>query len=387
MTPLRIVIDVRRIHDFGIGTYIRNLVQALAAEDLHNLYTLVIAPANLRDLPALPENFNVATYGRSDMDFADHLAFPTFLRQAQADLFHIPVNAVPLLMPKPYVVTIHDMASLLFNPQDGVRNHLRQFRFRRGLLRANRVIAVSAATRRDVENLMGVPPDRVRLVYSAPNPEFFSHRPVADARAAGPETARLEQQRILERYQIHYPFLLYAGAIRPQKNIPRLVEAFAIARAQLAEHAVYKDLRLIIIGDEISRYPSVRQAVMQSRVEDAVRFLGYVPFDTMRVFYEAAAAFVFPSLYEGFGLPPLEAMASGTPVITSTMSSLPEVVGDAAMLINPENVFDIARGIKEVLVDPALRASLISAGRERAAKYSWKHTAQQVLEIYREVAR
>jgi glycosyltransferase involved in cell wall biosynthesis len=118
-----------------------------------------------------------------------------------------------------------------------------------------------------------------------------------------------------------------------------------------------------------------------------VRFLGFVPFDTMRVFYEAATAFVFPSLYEGFGLPPLEAMASGTPVITSSTSSLPEVVGDAAMLVNPENVFDIARGIKEVLLNPSLRTQLIEAGRIQVAKYSWKNTAQQVLEIYREIAK
>jgi glycosyltransferase involved in cell wall biosynthesis len=385
--PLHIAIDVRRIKDFGIGTYIRNLIQALAAVDLHNQYTLVISPENLRELPALPENFEVATYGRRDSDLADHFAFPVFLRNLPADLYHIPVNRVPLLMRKPYVVTIHDMASLLFDTGRSLRNNLRQYQFRRGLLRADRVIAVSAATRRDVVNLMGVQPQRIRLVYSAPSPEFFQHGRVADARAAGPETEALEQHRILERYQIHYPFLLYAGAIRPQKNIPRLVEAFAIARAGLANHAEYHDLRLIIIGDEISRYPAVRQAVIQSRVEDAVRFLGFVPFDTMRVFYEAAAAFVFPSLYEGFGLPPLEAMASGTPVITSAMSSLPEVVGEAAMLVNPENVFDIARGIKEVLLNRELRAKLTDEGRIHAAKYSWKNTAQQVLEIYREIGR
>jgi glycosyltransferase involved in cell wall biosynthesis len=377
---LHIVIDVRRIRDFGIGTYIRNLVQALAIEDPHNHYTLVISPENLSELPPLPENFEVATYGRSDSDPADHLAFPVFLRQLPADLFHIPVNRVPLLMRKPYVVTIHDMSSLLFDTRRSWRNKVRQYRFRRGLMRAERVIAVSAATRRDVVNLMGVQPERIRLVYSAPSPEFFQQR-------CAVETGAQEQLRILERYQIRYPFLLYAGAIRPQKNIPRLVEAFAIARTALAGHPAYHDLRLIIIGDEISRYPAVRQAVIQSRVEDVVRFLGFVPFDTMRVFYEAAAAFVFPSLYEGFGLPPLEAMASGTPVITSSMSSLPEVVGEAAMLVNPENVFDIARGIKEVLLNDDLRAKLTVEGRIHAAKYSWKSTAQQVLEIYREIAR
>src|SRR5262249_54737589 len=149
--------------------------------------------------------------------------------------------------------------------------------------------------------------------------------------------------------------LLYAGNIRPQKNIPRLVEAFAVAREQLSRHPRYGDLHLIIIGDEVSRHPSVRRAMIQARVERAVRFLGFVPFDTLRVFFESAAAFVFPSLYEGFGLPPLEAMASGTPVLTSNVSSLPEVVGDAAVQVNPENVFEIARGIQEVLLDDDLR--------------------------------
>src|SRR6266850_675565 len=258
---LHIAIDARRIDDFGVGTYIRNLVQALGDADPHNRYTLIISPSGQGDLPALPANFEVAPYGRRDDDPTDHIAFPMFLAGIPANLFHIPVNRVALLMRKPYVVTIHDMSSLLFDTSKGWRNSLRQQSFRRGLLRADRVIAVSAATKRDVENLMGVPPERIRLVYSAPSQEFFEHRRVADARAAGPEADALERQRILERYQIHYPFLLYAGAIRPQKNIPRLVEAFAIVRNELAGHPKYRDLRLVIIGDEIARNPAVRRAV------------------------------------------------------------------------------------------------------------------------------
>ncbi len=127
--------------------------------------------------------------------------------------------------------------------------------------------------------------------------------------------------------------------------------------------------------------------MIQTRVEKVVRFLGFVPFDTLRIFFESAALFVFPSLYEGFGLPPLEAMASGTPVVTSSISSLPEVVGDGAMLVNPENVFDIARGITEVLLDEDLRGRLIARGRAQAARYSWDRTAREVLDVYREVGK
>src|SRR6267143_4778395 len=136
---LHIGIDVRRINDFGIGTYIRNLVQALAGVDPHNRYTLIIGPADLREFPELPANFEIATYGRSDDDLADHIAFPAFLRQIPTDLFHVPLNRVPLLMRKPFVVTIHDMASLLFDTNRGWRNNLRQQQFRRGLTRADRV--------------------------------------------------------------------------------------------------------------------------------------------------------------------------------------------------------------------------------------------------------
>jgi glycosyltransferase involved in cell wall biosynthesis len=376
--PLHIAIDARRIRDFGIGTYIRSLVHALGGIDQENHYSLVTQPADARLLAGLPENFRSAVYARDDHSAFDHAAFPVFLRRMSPDLVHIPLNRVPLLMVKPYVVTIHDMANLFYEEAaSNFRMQLRRWRFRRGLVRANRVIAVSDATRRDVVNHMRVPPARVRRVYNAPDPGF---------RVEGSSSNAEQQQRIMERYQIHYPFLLYAGNIRRHKNVPRLVEAFAVVRDQLQSHPIYKDLRLVIIGDTISQYPAVRQTVIKSRVEPVVRFLGFVPFETLRCFYEMAAAFVFPSRYEGFGLPPLEAMACGAPVVASNVSSLPEVVGDAAILVNPENVFDIARGIREVLLDEELRAQLIVRGRAQARRFSWERTARQVLEIYLEAA-
>ena len=371
-----IVIDARRIRDFGIGTYIRSLVHALAGIDHNNRYTLVGRPDDMRTLTGLPENFRTASYKRTDARTLDHLAFPFFLRSLSPDLVHIPLNRVPLLMVRPYVVTVHDLSSLLFDFHGSdTRMRLRRSLFRRGLLRSSRVIAVSEATRRDLNSLLGIPLEHIRRVYNAPDPEFLTQ-----SNGSGDQ----EKQRILERYQIGYPYLLYAGNIRPHKNVPRLVEAFAVVRDQLSAHPVYKDLRLIIIGDTISQYPSVRQAVIKSRAESVVRFLGFVPFDTLRCFYEAASAFVFVSRYEGFGLPPLEAMACGTPVVTSNVSSLPEVVGDSAVQVNPENVFEIARGIKEVLLDDELRTTLIRCGREQARRFSWERTAREVLAIYHE---
>jgi glycosyltransferase involved in cell wall biosynthesis len=383
---MRIALDVRHARDYGIGTYIRNLVQSLAQIDSANRYILAGRKEDLREFGELPGNFKRALFPRPDSGVINQITFPLFLRRLKPDICHVPLNAAPLFMQRPYIVTIHDMSSLLFpefrtTDTSSLRHQYRLFRFRRSLLRAHKIIAVSKATQRDVEDLLAIPHDRIRQIYSAPDPHFIESAHFAQA--ANPSLAA-ERQKTLDRYQISYPFLLYAGNIRPQKNVPRLVEAFAVLRNELENHPLYKDLRLIIIGDEIWKHPQVRRMVIQTRMEPFVRFFGFVPFETLGVFYSAAAAFVFPSLYEGFGMPPLEAMASGTPVVCSGTSSLPEVVGEAASLVNPENVFDIARGMREVLLDDNYRAKLIRLGLEQSRSFQWERTARQVLEVYRE---
>jgi glycosyltransferase involved in cell wall biosynthesis len=377
---LRIVLDARRVADFGIGTYIRNLVRALARIDEINQYALITSAHEVPEFTSLPKNFETLFYNRQNRTGLAQLEYSFFLRRLQTDLFHIPLNSVPLWMPKPYLVTTHDMSTLLFGEESSYRARIRRFYLRRGLLRADRVMAVSISTRRDVQAVLGIPPDRIRVVYNAPDPTFCGPDGTASASRNGQEV-----ERVLDRYRIHYPFLLYVGRTNPQKNIPRLVEAFAVARGELKDHPVYRDLRLIIIGDEIARHPALRHAVIESRVETSVRFLGFVPIETLRSFYRAASAFVFPSLYEGFGLPPLEAMACGTPVVCSNVNSLPEVVGDAAVIVNPENVFDIARGMREILLDEDLRRCLIARGFEQVHKFSWEQTAKQVLQAYEEI--
>lgn len=377
---MRIAIDVRHARDYGIGTYIRNLVEALAGLDSENRYILAGRKEDLREFGELPANFRRAVFPRSDAGFLNQLTFPLFLRRLKPDLCHVPLNAAPLLMPQPYVVTIHDMSSLVFPETQeadtsALTRNYRLFRFRRSLLRSHTIIAVSKATQRDVEDLMRIPSPRIRQIYSAPDPRFLEY--------AASDSFQQERRQTLERYQMNSPFLLYAGSVRPRKNVPRLVEAFAVLRAQLEGDPRFHDLRLVIIGDEMWKHPQVRRMVIQTRMEPYVRFFGFVPFETLRVFYSAATAFVFPSLYEGFGMPPLEAMASGTPVVCSGNGALQEVVGDAAVLVNPENVFDIARGIREVLADDSLRQSLITRGLQQARNFHWDLTAKSVLEVYK----
>jgi glycosyltransferase involved in cell wall biosynthesis len=369
-----VAIDCRHVRDFGYGTYIRNLVRALAELERDLQFRLIFRSGDLNAIPGLPPNFQPIAYDRDDFGRLDNIYFPWFVRKLAPDLVHIPLNNVPVLMPRPYVVTIHDMSSLVFDYENDTGDRLHLWRFRRGLLRANRVLAVSGATRRDVLNLLNIPAQRVHQIYNAIDSEFLTNLP-----------SESDSRQILDRYQIDYPYLLYAGTVKPQKNVARIVEAFAVLRQDLEDHPRLANLRLVIIGDRLSKYPALRRAVHQSRVRDVVRFLGFVPAESLKVFYRSAEAFVFPSLYEGFGLPPLEAMASGTPVISSGVSSLPEVVGDAAMIVKPENVFDIARGIKEVLLDDRLRQTLVARGFDQVKRFSWYDTARQVLAAYRDV--
>jgi glycosyltransferase involved in cell wall biosynthesis len=186
---------------------------------------------------------------------------------------------------------------------------------------------------------------------------------------------------VRERYQLDHGFVLYAGNIKPHKNLVRLIEAFDGLRRD-----GFDDLKLLIIGDEISKWPALRHAVHARKLHKHVRFLGFLSDDTLAALYRMAAVFVFPSLYEGFGLPPLEAMASGTPVVTSNVSSLPEVVGDAAVLVDPTDAMDIKEGIKRVLTDPELREQLRARGLVRAQQFSWETSVRRTREIYQDVA-
>ncbi len=375
---MKVAIDIRRLSEFGVGTYIRNIVRALGRLDRTNKYLMVGPPEKFHEIGPLPANFRSIALRSPDASLRGFLEFRTILRRLDCDLVHIPhLYWIPQWLPCPYVVTAHDVLEHMHRARDksGVRRWL-HFQLTRHMLgRAARIFAVSNFTKKDVETLFGVASQQIEVVYNA-----------IDDRFRQGHATEGDRQMIAERYQVNYPFLLYAGRISPHKNVGRIIEAFSALKGELEKEGKYPDLKLIIIGDELSREPELRRTVVRSAVQNDVRFLGFVPIDALRIFYDQAKVFVFPSLYEGFGLPPLEAMALGTPVVTSNTTSLPEVVEKAAVLVNPENVFEIMRAIHRVLLDQPLREKLKQRGYEQAGKFSWDTTARRLLHVYREVA-
>jgi glycosyltransferase involved in cell wall biosynthesis len=374
---MKVAIDTRRISDFGVGTYIRNVVRTLGRLDQNNQYVLIGPSNRLVEFGNLPANFEAIDYPHQDNTARNFFEYQSLIRRFECDLVHVPhLFFSPQYIPCRYVVTVHDLLEHLY-PADNnsFQRTLRFYLTRRVLRRAGRVLAVSNSTKNDVTRMFQVPDEKVDVVYNAID-ERFKLGHATDA----------ERQMIAERYQVNYPFLLYAGSVKPHKNILRVIEAFSALKGELEKEDKFPDLKLIIIGDELSQHPDLRRTVVKSGMTNDVRFLGFVPIDVLRIFYDAAKVFVFPSLYEGFGLPPLEAMSHGTPVVTSNTSSIPEVVGNAAVLVNPENVFDIMRALHRVLLDQALRERLKQRGYEQAQRFSWELSVQRILQIYQDVA-
>ncbi len=367
---MRIAIDARKLRDYGIGTYIRNLLRHLARLDDRTEYVVLCRQEDIAFATELGENFRAVPERSRGYSIREQIAVPLDLRREAADLFHAPHYVLPPLTPCRSVVTIHDCIHLRF-PQY-LPNRLGYAYARSSLWvaahRSARVLTVSEASKRDILRYFRIPESKVTVIYNAID-ERFNEEPPAD-----------EVMRVRERYQLNDPFVLYAGNIKPHKNLERLIEAFHIIRRGELE-----SVKLLIIGDEISKYAALRRTVHRYKLHKHVRFFGFVPDATLAILYRLARVFVFPSLYEGFGLPPLEAMASGTPVITSNVSSLPEVVGDAAMLIDPYEPDAIAGAMRRVLADDRLRDDMRERGLARVREFSWDRSVRRVREIYDEV--
>lgn len=367
---MRIVLDARKLHDFGIGTYIRNLVTELGRLDHEADYVLLTKPEDAATAAAAGPNFRAVVEVSRPYSLAEQWRVPMAVARAKADLLHEPHYVLPPLTRCRTVVTIHDCIHLRFPEYLPSRA---AFAYAHTMIRlaarkADRVLTVSDASKRDILHYTGVAPEKVVVVHNGLDARF----------AAAPDAEAMD--RVQQRFQLDHPFVLYVGNIKPHKNLERLIAAFASMR-----HDGPEGLKLVVIGDETSKHPGLRQAVHRHRLDKHVRFFGFQPAATLVTFYRLARAFVFPSLYEGFGLPPLEAMANETPVVTSNLSSLPEVAGDAALLVDPYDVDSIADGIRRAVTDEPLRQQLIAKGRARAREFSWPRAAADTLAVYREV--
>ncbi|MHB1005200.1 MAG: glycosyltransferase family 4 protein [Chloroflexota bacterium] len=347
----------------GTENYSLYLIKAMLSVDTDNRYTLYT------DRPPAPQLFG----GVGVLDVRvlrarrlwTHSRLALELRRDPPDVLFVPAHVLPAFRPCPSVVTIHDLGYLRY-PQ--AHSLLSRLYLRLGTLRsvraAARVVAVSEATKADLVSRLRVDPAKVVVVPEACPPGFI---PLADRRA-GVSTAR--------RYGVQSPYIVALGSIHPRKNLVRLVEAFAIARqrGRLPHH-------LALVGQPGFRGAEVAAAVARFKLRDVVTITGYVDSADLPVLLGGADALVFPSLYEGFGLPALEAMSCGVPVIAANASSLPEVVGDAGILVDPLNVEAITDGIVRLLSDQRLRAEYASRGLARASAFTWERAARDTIAV------
>ncbi len=358
----------------GIGRYTRGLVEALAKLGSKHEYVLFVAGGKSLTPDfgfKMPDNFQVKRIPLSDrfltiMWHRLRVPLPVDLFIGPVDVFHSPDYVLPPLRRGRKVVTIHDLSFLRY--PEGAEPSLRKYLSRAvpdAVRRADMVLADSENTRQDIIELLGVAPAKVEVLYPGVDARFS---PLEDDEPLG---------RVRQLYGLSYPFILSLGTLERRKNLIFLLDAYAALRA--GGDVSHK---LVIAGEKGWLYEGILRRVEELSLERDVIFLGFVADENLPALYNLAEFFVFPSLYEGFGLPPLEAMACGTPVISSNSSSLPEVLGEAGLMVSSEDTDVLAQAMGRVLDDPALRQDLAQKGVRQARKFAWPASAQKLLTTY-----
>jgi glycosyltransferase involved in cell wall biosynthesis len=362
----RLAVDART----GTEQYSWELLSALGQIDRHNRYSLYCnqPPAAL---PPLPASFTLRpmplrrawSHGRLSLE----------MLRRPPDVLFVPAHALPLAPGPRSVVTIHDLG-FLHHPEAHTRIQRLYYRIftRLSARRATEIIAISQATRRDLEHFYGTPASKINVIYHGVHPRF---RPIDD---------RAVIDAALQRYAIRAPYLLFISTIQPRKNVARLIAAFAQARARLGPAC---DLRLVLAGKRGWLTEQIERRAGELGIAEAVQFVGYVADADLPALLSGALAYVVPSLYEGFGMTVLEAQACGAPVLASNVSSLPEVVGAAGLLVDPRDITAIADGIERLASDAELRAELRARGLRHVAGWTWQRTARETLAVLERAGR
>ena len=358
----------------GSGQYLRARLTTLAQHSPENDY-IVISPSALSGLPSKPNvTFHTERVAFADGNLAklffEQVAFVRACQRARADVAHVPYFASPLFPRTRTIVTIHDLIPMLLPLYRGsvlVRAYTQLVAM--AARRADAIIADSECSKRDIVRHLGINASRVHVVYLA-----------ADARYQPADNAQIESIR--QKYSLPDKFLLYLGGYDQRKNVRVIIQAFARLRDSYAS-GYRLALAGTILGKDSEFFPDPRRIARETNLpDDAICFLGWVDEADKPALYSSATAFLFASIYEGFGLPPLEAMACGTPVICSNASSLPEIVGDAGITIDPNDVAAWANAMRVVMTDSNRRAEMSQHGIDQARKFSWERTADETLNIY-----
>ena len=366
---MRVGIDARLVHytKAGIAQYIIHLIRGLAELDGATEYVVLQSRKDKAPFIQRP-NFRRYPLWTPSHHRLEQVALPLEMRRLRMDLLHSPDFIPPFRRNCLSVITVHDLAFLMF-PQFMTRESAKYYgQIDMAVRNTDHIIAVSRSTADDIVRLLGISESRISVIHEAASPLF---RPI---------TAPEPLAQVRARYGVPEEFILFVSTIEPRKNLPMLLEAF-----RLVLDRYHSEARLVVVGKLGWLVDESLAAVKRLKLEKDILFLQEVPPEDLLHLYNSARALVMPSFYEGFGLPVLEAMVCGTPVIVSNVSSLPEVVGDAGMLVSPQDVEGMAVAMWRVLNDPRLRDEMRAKGLARAACFSWEKAARQTLEVYQEV--
>lgn len=363
----KIVIDARGLRSSS-GRYVERLIEYLQEvdTDLSHRYVVLLRPKDMDGWTAKSKRFTSVACRYKDFSFGEQLGLAWQLYKLNADLVHFPMAQQPVLYHRAVVTTIQDLTTLRFdNPsKNRLIFKIKQRVYRWVILfstkKSRAIFAISEFVKEDVAKYTHTNSRKITVTLEAGDS-------VNDPAEEVPEVVGKQ-------------FIMYVGRPTPHKNLPRLIEAYAALKKR------HPDLHLVLAGKQDANYKRIARDAQQQGIEGVI-FTGFIPDGQLRWLYEHCEAYVFPSLSEGFGLPGLEAMANGAPVVSSNATSLPEVQGDAAHYFDPEDVDDMVRAINAVLTKPELRAKLIDLGKKQVAKFSWKRMAEQTLAVYKEVLK
>jgi glycosyltransferase involved in cell wall biosynthesis len=373
LLPYTIGIDARKIQDFGIGTYVRNLIRGLAAIDSENRYILLAKPGDREGLLDLPPNFQLAMEKSPVYSVRELFSLSWQIYRRKLDLYHSTHYVLPAWVNSKVVVTIHDIIHLLypeFLPSNFAFLYAQRM-IRRSLTRGDRILSVSQNTRNDLMQHFDVDVRKIQVIYNGVEDSFRKRLSAEDL------------QRWLRDLGIAQPYLLFVGnPAKPHKNLDTLVQAYARAR-RMAQF----DAPLLCVGSREGSEFKIRARAEHLGIGDKVRLLGHVAPEALPAIYQGATLFLYPTLYEGFGLPVIEAMASGVAVITSNTSALKEIAEGYALLVDPLDLDGMAKAIAHLMGNPERRAAFAERGLRRAEDFRWGETARKTLDVYLSVIR